>query len=154
MANDLATLREADLANVRATSIGFIFQTFNLIPTLSAQENVETALAPLGVKPAERRERAAVALRSVGSSRTPGASSMTMSPCSCWRRHPPSRASPGGHLIATRHEHAYRWLAPAGQAESALPEAGTGEPAGGVADRPLSLVSVGARSTSGSPANK
>src|SRR5690348_2313604 len=66
MANDLATLRETDLANVRATSIGFIFQTFNLIPTLSAQENAETALAPLRVTGADRRTRAAQALAGVG----------------------------------------------------------------------------------------
>jgi putative ABC transport system ATP-binding protein len=51
---------------VRANSIGFIFQTFNLIPTLSAQENVETALVPLGIAPDERRERAARALAEVG----------------------------------------------------------------------------------------
>jgi putative ABC transport system ATP-binding protein len=51
---------------VRATSIGFIFQTFNLIPTLSAQENVETALVAQHVKPAERRDRAADALAQVG----------------------------------------------------------------------------------------
>jgi putative ABC transport system ATP-binding protein len=63
---DLATLREIELANVRATSIGFIFQTFNLIPTLSAQENVETALAPLRVTGADRRSRAAQALADVG----------------------------------------------------------------------------------------
>jgi putative ABC transport system ATP-binding protein len=41
---DLAQLREAEVTRVRATSIGFVFQTFNLIPTLSAQENVEAAL--------------------------------------------------------------------------------------------------------------
>src|SRR5215472_8246237 len=46
---DLAKLRETEMTKMRATSIGFIFQTFNLIPTLSAQENVETALVPLGV---------------------------------------------------------------------------------------------------------
>ena len=63
---DLGALRESKLTKVRATSIGFIFQTFNLIPTLSAQENVETALVPLGVHPAERRERARRALAEVG----------------------------------------------------------------------------------------
>jgi putative ABC transport system ATP-binding protein len=42
---DLTGLRESQLTKIRATSIGFIFQTFNLIPTLSAQENVEAALA-------------------------------------------------------------------------------------------------------------
>ncbi len=62
---DLARLRESQLTDVRATSIGFIFQTFNLIPTLSAQENVETALVPLGVASAERQERAYRALADV-----------------------------------------------------------------------------------------
>src|SRR6266581_7360111 len=63
---DLAWLRESQLTRVRATSIGFIFQSFNLIPTLSAQENVETALVPLGVASAERQERALRALTDVG----------------------------------------------------------------------------------------
>ncbi|MEU6677314.1 ABC transporter ATP-binding protein [Streptomyces sp. NPDC046925] len=63
---DLASLPEARLTKVRAESIGFVFQSFNLIPTLSAQENVETALVPLGMRAADRRERAAEALASVG----------------------------------------------------------------------------------------
>ncbi|GAA2320952.1 ABC transporter ATP-binding protein [Streptomyces kunmingensis] len=63
---DLATLTEARLTRVRSDKIGIIFQSFNLIPTLTAQENVETALVPLGLKVAERRERAAEALKSVG----------------------------------------------------------------------------------------
>ena len=63
---DLAGLRESQLTGVRATSIGFIFQTFNLIPTLSAQENVEAALVPLHVGAAERKERASQALTEVG----------------------------------------------------------------------------------------
>ncbi|HSZ39353.1 MAG TPA: ABC transporter ATP-binding protein [Trebonia sp.] len=63
---DLARLREAEMTKVRAQSIGFIFQTFNLIPTLSAQENVETALVPLGVTDKSRKARAAEALISVG----------------------------------------------------------------------------------------
>jgi putative ABC transport system ATP-binding protein len=63
---DLASMRESQVTQVRAASIGFIFQTFNLIPTLSAQENVEAALVPLGTATAERRERAAEALASVG----------------------------------------------------------------------------------------
>jgi putative ABC transport system ATP-binding protein len=62
---NLAGLRESEVTRVRATSIGFVFQTFNLIPTLSAQENVEVALVPLGVGSAERRARAAAALESV-----------------------------------------------------------------------------------------
>lgn len=63
---DLARLSEAKLTKVRSENIGFVFQSFNLIPTLTAQENVETALVPLGVKAKERRERAAEALESVG----------------------------------------------------------------------------------------
>jgi putative ABC transport system ATP-binding protein len=63
---DLAGLREGALTRVRAASIGFVFQTFNLVPTLSAAENVEAALVPLGVAGARRRERAVAALESVG----------------------------------------------------------------------------------------
>jgi putative ABC transport system ATP-binding protein len=63
---NLASLSEGRLTKVRASSIGFVFQTFNLIPTLSAQENVETALVPLKVPAAERRERARQALAEVG----------------------------------------------------------------------------------------
>jgi putative ABC transport system ATP-binding protein len=63
---DLATLRETRLVRLRARDIGFVFQTFNLIPTLSAAENVETALVPLGTGGAARRARASRALASVG----------------------------------------------------------------------------------------
>jgi putative ABC transport system ATP-binding protein len=63
---DLATATEAQVRKVRASSFGFIFQTFNLIPTLSAQENVEAALVPLGIHLAERRARVRTALDSVG----------------------------------------------------------------------------------------
>jgi putative ABC transport system ATP-binding protein len=63
---DLSQLREAKAARLRAETIGFIFQTFNLIPTLSAAENVESSLAPLGIRPAERHRRVTTALESVG----------------------------------------------------------------------------------------
>lgn len=63
---DLATLPEARLTRVRAEKIGFVFQSFNLIPTLTAQENVETALVPLGPKAAERRKQSRQALECVG----------------------------------------------------------------------------------------
>ena len=63
---DFAAMTEAQLTSVRARAIGFVFQTFNLIPTLSAAENVETALVPLRVPTAQRRARAAQALASVG----------------------------------------------------------------------------------------
>ncbi|HEY7264943.1 MAG TPA: ABC transporter ATP-binding protein [Trebonia sp.] len=63
---DLARMRDGELTRVRATAVGFIFQTFNLVPTLSAAENVAAALVPLRVRAAERRRRVAAALDSVG----------------------------------------------------------------------------------------
>ncbi len=63
---DLATMREGQLTEVRSRSFGFVFQTFNLIPTLTAQENVETALVPLRMPASKRRERARAALAEVG----------------------------------------------------------------------------------------
>jgi putative ABC transport system ATP-binding protein len=63
---DLSRMSDAKLARLRATAIGFIFQTFNLVPTLSAAENVATALVPLRVRTSERRRRVAAALDSVG----------------------------------------------------------------------------------------
>jgi putative ABC transport system ATP-binding protein len=63
---DLGRLPDAELSRVRAAAIGFIFQTFNLIPTLTAAENAEAALIPLGINHAHRRERVGKALDSVG----------------------------------------------------------------------------------------
>ncbi|MBO0806832.1 MAG: ABC transporter ATP-binding protein [Actinobacteria bacterium] len=63
---DLGQLREAQVTKVRAASIGFIFQTFNLVPTLPAADNVEAALIPLGIGHRQRRHRVAAALESVG----------------------------------------------------------------------------------------
>jgi putative ABC transport system ATP-binding protein len=64
--NDLGRMREARITKLRAGSIGFIFQSFNLIPTLNAAENVAAALVPLGVEPGPRRDRAREALAQVG----------------------------------------------------------------------------------------
>ena len=63
---DLAVIGEAQVRKVRASSFGFIFQTFNLVPTLSAHENVEAALIPLGVRQSQRKARVTNALDSVG----------------------------------------------------------------------------------------
>jgi putative ABC transport system ATP-binding protein len=63
---DLSTLREAALTRIRARRIGFVFQTFNLIPTLNAAENVATALVPQHTKAAERQSRAEEALAAMG----------------------------------------------------------------------------------------
>jgi putative ABC transport system ATP-binding protein len=63
---NLGRMRESRITKVRARSIGFVFQSFNLIPTLNAVENVETALVPLGIRGRKRRGRASDALASVG----------------------------------------------------------------------------------------
>jgi putative ABC transport system ATP-binding protein len=63
---DMARMNEMQLTTLRAENFGYIFQSFNLIPTLTAQENVETALVPLKIPAAERRQRAASALADVG----------------------------------------------------------------------------------------
>jgi putative ABC transport system ATP-binding protein len=51
---------DARLADICARRIGFVFKDFNLIPTRTAQENVETALAPLGLSSAERSRKGAI----------------------------------------------------------------------------------------------
>ena len=63
---DTATLDETELARLRLTGIGFIFQGFNLLPRLSALDNVALPLVYSGLSAAERRERAAELLASVG----------------------------------------------------------------------------------------
>ena len=63
---DLATLGDNELAGLRLRSFGFVFQQFNLIPTLNALENVEARLAPTGVGSDELRERSLAALGEVG----------------------------------------------------------------------------------------
>ena len=62
----LESASEGDLNRVRAREFGFVFQSFNLIPTLTAQENVEAALVPLDVDRRSRHERARLALGEVG----------------------------------------------------------------------------------------
>jgi len=64
--DDLANLREADLVDMRRYKIGFVFQSFGLMPLLSAQENVELPLHIGGVSWRERRQRAHDALDAVG----------------------------------------------------------------------------------------
>jgi len=62
----LNELSEDELAAFRARHVGFVFQFFNLIPVLSALENVELPLLLTDLSKAERRTRAATALRVVG----------------------------------------------------------------------------------------
>ena len=63
---DVGRLSESELADYRSHNIGFIFQFYNLIPVLSATENVELPLLLTNLKKAERRERALTALKVVG----------------------------------------------------------------------------------------
>lgn len=63
---DLGTLNSAERGDLRLRKIGFVFQAYNLIPVLSAQENVEFILQLQGVSAQQRRERATESLASLG----------------------------------------------------------------------------------------
>lgn len=63
---DVSELEDAELAEVRNREIGFVFQTFNLLPRTDCLANVELPLIYSGVKTAERRKRAAETLTRVG----------------------------------------------------------------------------------------
>ena len=63
---DITRLSEADLADWRAAHVGFIFQFYNLMPVLSAYENVELPLQLTSLSRAERRERVEMTLGMVG----------------------------------------------------------------------------------------
>jgi putative ABC transport system ATP-binding protein len=64
--NDLSKIVPTEAARVRSRTVGFVFQTFNLIPTLTAQDNVDAGLVPLGLSDRERRRRASETLKAVG----------------------------------------------------------------------------------------
>lgn len=78
---EVASLDSDELAHVRLNRIGFIFQSFHLVPRLSALENVELPMLFAGIPPAERRKRAEAALDAVG--------------LSAWAGHRPSELSGG-----------------------------------------------------------
>jgi putative ABC transport system ATP-binding protein len=63
---DITTLSETELASWRATNVGFIFQFYNLIPVLTAYENIELPLLLTPLSRKERREHVELALRIVG----------------------------------------------------------------------------------------
>jgi len=63
---DLGARSDRELTALRAREFGFVFQAFNLMPTLSARENVEVAMVPLGTPTRERRARAGELLERVG----------------------------------------------------------------------------------------
>ena len=64
--NRINEMSQSKLANLRLHKIGFVFQAYNLIPVLSALENVEFVMLLQGVPAAERRERATAILDDVG----------------------------------------------------------------------------------------
>ncbi len=63
---DIEHLEESELAQIRGKKIGFVFQTFNLIPTLTALENVMLPMMFQGVPRAERKQRATELLEEIG----------------------------------------------------------------------------------------
>ncbi len=63
---DITSLTEHDLPALRAARIGFIFQDFNLMPSLSARENVEVSLNVMGMRGKAARQRAERLLRDLG----------------------------------------------------------------------------------------
>lgn len=63
---DLSEMGERGMIMVRREKVGFVFQAFNLIPTLTAIENVEAALAPIGISRDERLEKSREWLGAVG----------------------------------------------------------------------------------------
>ena len=64
--DDVSDLSSDELAHIRNRKLGFVFQGFNLLPRLSALDNVALPLVYASVEPAERKERAAEALEKVG----------------------------------------------------------------------------------------
>lgn len=63
---EVSTMNDSELAEVRNKQIGFVFQTFNLLPRLTALENVALPLVYAGYSKAERLEKAKATLESVG----------------------------------------------------------------------------------------
>ena len=66
LGEEVSNLNEVELAKIRNKSLGFVFQTYNLLPRTSALKNVEVPMIYAGIKRRERQEIAKNALRSVG----------------------------------------------------------------------------------------
>ena len=63
---DLGQLGDAELSGFRNRHVGFVFQSYNLLPDMQAWENVATPLRYVGVKPKERKQRALSLLKAIG----------------------------------------------------------------------------------------
>ena len=94
---DIATLGEGALADWRAQHVGFIFQFYNLMPVLSAFENVELPLLLTALSPRQRRERVAQVLQLVGLADRAdhyGPTSCRVASSSAWPSPAPSSPTP------------------------------------------------------------
>lgn len=102
----VSTLRDSAAADFRRDHIGYIFQNFNLIPVLSALENVEYMLLRRGLSRRERRNRAQKYLEAVGlgdfMARRPGELSGRPAPARCHRAGSGGRTFPRGRRRADR----------------------------------------------------
>jgi len=78
---DIRSLSDRELTTFRACEMGFVFQTYNLLPVLNGLENVELPLLVSGVRPREARERATASIEQVG--------------LLDWARHRPAEMSGG-----------------------------------------------------------
>lgn len=109
---DVTTCNNKQLAEVRNKELGFVFQSFNLLPKLTAVENVALPLLYGGVKKAERLERARAALETVGLSDgwTTDRTSCPADSASGWPSHGPSWASRSCCWPTSQQA---RWTAPA-----------------------------------------
>ena len=112
---DIASASNGQLGRIRAEQIGFVFQGFNLIPTLTAHENVDMALEPMGVPKAERAARVTEALSHVGLAdrgRPPPGGAVRRSAAArgdrAGDREAPARAAGGRADRQPRREHARR----------------------------------------------
>ena len=99
--NEMASASDSSLTRIRSQEIGFVFQQFNLIPTLTAAENVGIAMIPHGPSKAERRAalgRAPRTGRAGGEARPPAVAHVGRGAAAC--RHRPGLGQPPRVIIA------------------------------------------------------
>ncbi len=108
--NDLAQMGDKKRTTYRARRMGFIFQVYNLLPVLSAVENVELPLLVSGIKPSEARQKAEAALATVGlvglGESPPGGIVWRPAPA---RHHRPLAGQQSGHRLGGRTDRRARF---------------------------------------------